>query len=425
MYPTHILCLCVALARLAVVWTSFELQVCKDGVETQGSRQRFWVAIPSNGSPVLTDIFSTKGEVHAIFNTRDGVCRNCPKGRWEELRWWFKFENYTEEAHRPSNDPHFHTLIVSCPLKADSQSSSQHNVPMHVSIEAINKTSNTSIGFNNIGFCRYPDDRADESKFKYHLGACTSVVGAHMFRVPEWIVYHIHQGWEHFYVYANEDPSAARTLLDPFIKMGIVDVIDFEWPRGSADFLQQIVAENSCLTRYRGLARWVSMSDVDEFFQPMKPNTVAQFLHQHHTSHHISTFRFQSYLFGSQDNPDGNTATHKSAETQSFPESLCMMQFVFREPYPDHLRVKTIVQPLCLTYFSVHDVTLGSPSREYFGESEIRVAHYKTPRLSLHHVLDTSMSEYAGAIGQDLIKHGFSNHSVPEAAWSAFWVPWP
>lgn len=398
---------------------------CWNGMEAIGSRERFWNFNNSTGRPILVDLLSTHGQVHAVFNTREGVCHNCPKGNWEDLRWWCKFDVGTGEAFPIVNDPHGHTLIVSCNLTLSDFARTMPNNPVSMSITAISKTTNLTTSFENLEFCRYPNDRGIVKTQKFHLGACTSVTGAHLFRVPEWIIYHLQQGWEHFYIYANEDPSAARSLLDPFIKRGVVEVVDFQWPRSSHDFLQQMAAENSCLIRYRGLARWVSMTDVDEFFLPLLPMTVAAFLHKQSESHNISSFRFLPYLFGSQDTNAPYVSLNSTKNTDLITSSLCISQFLFRGAQPDKTHVKTIVQPLCMTYFAVHDVTLGAPAKECFGELDIRVAHYKTPRTLMHKVLDSSLCRHASAVLQELNLFGFVNYTVPETAWSAFWNPRP
>lgn len=399
-----------------------EVLSCANGLDGVGSRQRFWNFEPSAGIPVLTDLVSTHGQVNAIFNIKGVMCHYCWKTDWAALKWTCEFEGGVEDAIPPASDPHGHTLIVTCRMRLSANTTNSLNLPVRVSITAQNMTSNATTKYDGLTFCRYPDDRTNGS-FKYHLGGCTSVAGAHLSRVPEWITYHLQQGWEHFYIYVNEDPAAALTLLGPFIKAGVVDVIDFQWPP-SADFSQQQAAENSCIRRYRGLSRWVSMTDVDEFFQPMRPVTVAVYLHglASSTIERLGAARVSSYRFSSGEDNGTALSTAASGPSYCLTPVLCLSEFVFREATIDRKHVKALVQPEHLTYFSVHVITLGRPSIELDPFESVRVAHYKTPRYSRHAVLDTSMCQSASSVRKGMVQFGLGNHSVPEAAWSASWV---
>ena len=90
--------------------------------------------------------------------------------------------------------------------------------------------------------------------------------------VLELIAYHKLQAFEHFYIYADENPAPLRRLfaLAPYIKDGLVDVIDWEWP--TPGFKHQEAQINSCVHRYRGLAKWVGFFHIDEFFQLQTQN---------------------------------------------------------------------------------------------------------------------------------------------------------
>lgn len=392
---------------------------CESGIEVNSSRSRFWNQLEQAGKPVLMDLFSTNGEVHAVFNTKPALCHHCFGKQWNALQWKFSFLEGVEYALPPPIDPHQHTLIVSCKIIISAYAARHVSLPVHLSIQATESTSNHTFEYTNLTFCRYPVQAGPVPNFKYLLGACTSVLGDHLFRVPEWIVYHLQQGWEHFYVYVNEDPSAAHTLLAPFISKGYVDVIDFHFPPIN-NFTHQQSAENSCLTRYRGVARWVSMSDVDEFFQPHSL-TVADFLTSHSHLHNIGGFQFRQYRFGS---PQNDLVQNKGVATVSKNTEfvVCISEFIFRDELADTGLFKTIVQPSQVVYFSVHMVTLGLVLQNIDHNHVMRMAHYKTPRSTRYVFQDISMARHANAVKRQLTLLGFVNYTIPETAWFASWI---
>ncbi|MEW5316053.1 MAG: hypothetical protein WDW38_007443 [Sanguina aurantia] len=415
---------------------------CAKGLEGPGNRQRFWdTTTDSTNIPAIVDMFSSSGRLHVIINTKSTACPGCHAVDWHGLAWRCEYgDGSVETAPPPKADPHNHSLIVSCKLRLSTAEANHPNQPVRVSITAYNTPSSfsdsgvtaTVVEYPNVAFCRYPYDRSDasthfnlrtgavEHHYKHNLGACTSVAGAHLYRVPEWVTYHLQQGWQHFYIYVNEDPTAARALLAPFIESGLLDVIDFQSPPGSRTFSQQQAAENSCLARYRGLARWVAMADVDEFFQSMAPAvTVAAWLAERHVGlANSSGFAFTRVKFGGS----GYSATElQIAETR--PEGagsplLAVSEFVFRGVEPDTSHTKNIVMPVLVGYYSVHEVTLGLPTTAVNAQQDGRVVHYKTPASQKHRVLDTSMCVHATALLRALVRFGFDTLRVPDAAWS-------
>lgn len=120
-----------------------------------------------------------------------------------------------------------------------------------------------------------------KSPYQYELAACT------MFKneapwLKEWLVYH-HDvlGIEHFYLYKNDSSDHYTEVLEPFIKQGIVELI--EWNSGDLNrcfqpaqtdppfVAYQLGAFNDCLrNRALGKAKWVAVIDLDEYIVPAK-----------------------------------------------------------------------------------------------------------------------------------------------------------
>ena len=98
-------------------------------------------------------------------------------------------------------------------------------------------------------------------------------------RLKEWIDYH-HDvlGINLFYLYNNNSTDNYREVLDPYIKEGLVELIQWESTTkhgvfGIDDFQHvpyQIGAYRDCLkNRAMKKATWVAMIDIDEYLVPM------------------------------------------------------------------------------------------------------------------------------------------------------------
>lgn len=153
--------------------------------------------------------------------------------------------------------------------------------------------------YKNVPVCLRPDP------FPFrHLVLCTEMQAGPAAQVPEWVAYHQLQGVEHFFLYINDDLSKVRQHLEPLVKRGLVTVIDWQWPeeyRGHHQFQQ--AEQNGCLMRMRGQARWVALTDLDEFVQSMVPGmNVAEFLHKTNVRDHVGSLIVQSTWWGSNKN---------------------------------------------------------------------------------------------------------------------------
>ena len=60
--------------------------------------------------------------------------------------------------------------------------------------------------------------------------ACTEIRASAAASVPEWVSYHSLQGFEHFYIYYDDELNKIRKHLEPLLKSGLVTVMDWQWP---------------------------------------------------------------------------------------------------------------------------------------------------------------------------------------------------
>lgn len=81
--------------------------------------------------------------------------------------------------------------------------------------------------------------------------------------LDDWLTFHAGVGVEHFYLYNNKSTDDYQTVLEPWIRKGMVTLTD--WPYHAA----QIAAYADCIARHKNDTRWMALIDIDEFvFSP-------------------------------------------------------------------------------------------------------------------------------------------------------------
>jgi hypothetical protein len=101
--------------------------------------------------------------------------------------------------------------------------------------------------------------------------------------MKEWIDYHKIVGVEHFFLYNNNSTDNYLSVLDPYIKAGLVDLI--EWPSAQEGnewinfcYTVQTNAYNDAIIRSRKISKWLALIDLDEFIIPVNYKTVSELL---------------------------------------------------------------------------------------------------------------------------------------------------
>lgn len=345
--------------------------------------------------PGLADVFGSQdAHVISILNLRSEVCSTCRNTLWSSATWTCSFldanngHKLKATGHAIARDPHRLSLVVKCAIPAAAQTRN---------MSLTGATRNHTAHYPDITYCSY-----DQSKdnHPYFLTACTQVNAQFSHLLPEWVAYHQRQGFQHFYIYANGHGRHVRWLMHPFVRTGIVDIIDWDLPspRG-ATFVHQVSQENSCIQRFARRSKWVGLMDVDEFFHTAGGNngaTVASWLHSQSETNIHGGFQVQSCFWGS--------ATEQSEQARLDVLSPSTLgRYKFRAPAAEtDSRQKCIVRPDNVYYFSVHMITSGGTMLQPDPNSDIRVAHFKLPSQHVYDVYDSSLSQWASVVEQDL-----------------------
>lgn len=98
--------------------------------------------------------------------------------------------------------------------------------------------------------------------------------------LKEWIEYHRVVGAEHFWLYNNLSKDNYLEVLDPYIKEGLVDLIDVPIETGNIQIWNSLQTRtyNRALAQIRGKCKWVAVIDADEFIVPLEDETITESL---------------------------------------------------------------------------------------------------------------------------------------------------
>jgi len=191
--------------------------------------------------------------------------------------------------------------------------------------------------------------------------------------IAEWLEYHLLVGVQKFYLYDNESTDNVKDILDPYIKVGIVE---YKYWTGKAQ--QKKVYLDSLKKVYKE-TYWVAAIDIDEFIVPVVNDTLSEFLKD-----------FEQYP-GVQI----NWVTYGSSGKKSKEDGLVIERFKDHSFFENDNNnyVKTISNTRYLVYFTIHTakyvfekvaVDSDKNKRDIFFHNrkglfdKIRVNHYQT-----------------------------------------------
>ncbi len=189
--------------------------------------------------------------------------------------------------------------------------------------------------------------------------------------LTEWIEWHLSHGVEKFYVYDNESTDDTKSILEPYIRSGIVDYK--YWP----GHRRQLAAYDDCIENNRFASRWIAFIDIDEFIVPVKDTSIPKFL-----------ARFENFAA-----VEINWLIYGSSGKKTKTPGTIMERFRFHSNPSHYLNrhVKSIVNPRrVFTMIGCHEAAKISgyiadshrnPVKRHFKEREpqqdvIRINHY-------------------------------------------------
>jgi hypothetical protein len=277
-------------------------------METLSRNETFW-RYNDDKYPGLHDAFENDRTLFLIFLINDYRRKKVFTPQNKDWMCYFDSCGNSTGSSWANHKGDASSQVVRCPIPEKCSVQWQKSDPALERVQLVTVKARSKLGeqfhYDRVEFCRYPaptdwaharlnagrsstatppvaDTNAAAGSAPPRqppllLAACTmfrSTLQRNKVLVAEWVAYHRLQGVEHFSVYANEDPALSRAALAPFIAEGLVDVVDWRWdlPRSlTTAWARQHPQMHSCVHRYRGLAAWVALFDVDEFIQVRLP----------------------------------------------------------------------------------------------------------------------------------------------------------
>jgi len=137
-------------------------------------------------------------------------------------------------------------------------------------------------------------------KYRFSLVACARWEES---EIKEWIEYHRSIGFDHIYLYSNDDdPTALFTVVAPYAVGDSPFVSLFHWP---------VVGDQTgiylhFLRNYKKETEWFSFLDIDEFFVVKYLNNMAVFMQPYEASADCLYFNWVIYGNGGKLKRDGS-----------------------------------------------------------------------------------------------------------------------
>lgn len=110
-----------------------------------------------------------------------------------------------------------------------------------------------------------------KKKFKYKASLCLIFKDEGHY-LKEWIEYHKLIGIDHFYLYNNNSTDNYKEILAPYIKDGLVTLIEF--PEKYA----QVKAYRECYNAVKNETEWLGFIDTDEYINIIKHDNIKDLL---------------------------------------------------------------------------------------------------------------------------------------------------
>ena len=97
--------------------------------------------------------------------------------------------------------------------------------------------------------------------FQYKLGIVVIIKNEALY-IKEWIEFHRSLGFDKFIIYDNGSNDEIETVLNKYVKNGVVDYIYYPGKNRQCD------AYNDAVYRYKDIIQYMAIIDVDEFILP-------------------------------------------------------------------------------------------------------------------------------------------------------------
>lgn len=196
--------------------------------------------------------------------------------------------------------------------------------------------------------------------------------------LKEWIEYHQLLGFEHFYLYNNHSTDNFKDVLQPYIKKGVVELIDWDYQYDQNFDPVQKAAYNHCILVSKDKTTWLAVIDIDEFIVPVQASTIQEFLAPYNKKENVGGILIFWVFYGTSYLPQ-------------IPDGKLLIESLTLRTQLDNswnFNCKSICKPNKVKYYHVHGAEYKSGSWDYATNAkhgmqppvldQIRINHYWT-----------------------------------------------
>lgn len=196
-----------------------------------------------------------------------------------------------------------------------------------------------------------------KKEYRYYLSA-VAIFRDEANYLREWIEYHKLLGVEHFYLYNNLSEDDYRSVLQPYIESGVVDLTDWSYENDSMHswtYIQR-AAYRDAIDRSHDKTKWLAICDTDEFFVPIQHNSLASLIASEEgkkNNRKVARYEINWVLFG-------------TSGIEKIPQNKLMIELLTMNEGKKSELVKSIVRPQFVgSYINPHitNLTDGMKSR--------------------------------------------------------------
>jgi len=207
--------------------------------------------------------------------------------------------------------------------------------------------------------------------------------------LPEWIEFHLIQGFDHFIFYDNGSTDGLEEVMKPYTDAGIVEIRKYPEPLSPPARSGPLNSKNFwvmdyCIEEQRGKSRWIHFHAVDEFTFMVDGSSIVDFLKNYEE---VGALAVEWELMTSNGHIE-------------MPKGLVIENYTTAYPDIRH-HVKTIIMPekaVCSigTPHNFHMIDGIVPVNENFDliQGSFNIATPIIPKIKNHHYVTRSKQEF-------------------------------
>lgn len=232
--------------------------------------------------------------------------------------------------------------------------------------------------------------------------------------LPEYIEFHLLQGFDHFIFYDNDSTDNTEELLSPYIKEGLVEIRKYPQSVKESGISKNYWVMSHCIDEQKNKTKWLHFHAVDEYMFCKNGQKITDFLKD-----------FEEY---------GGVAVNwklfNSNGHVKRPDGLTIENFKECVKYDVNMHVKTMIQPLKTrspapnTHWFYTNTTVDENKRQVIGpfnteipgSSVTRYAnitqepkHYTFNKIQINHYYTRSREQWFESGNKGLLDHGSSS----------------